>query len=98
MSENIQVPTEVDSAAEIKQLHDINLQALAADLAQVLSNHVGGEFDVTLTKLEHTKPGFVGDKIILNFLVEDESHMERYSLSKKGRRFESLRTFSPLSS
>lgn len=68
------------SAAELKQLHDINLKALADDLAEVLSKHVGGQFAVRLTKLEHTNPGYVNDKVRLDFLVEDISHMERFSL------------------
>jgi hypothetical protein len=64
----------------IKRLHDLNLQALSDDVAKVLSKHVGGEFEVTLTKLEHTDPGFVKDKVILQFRVEDKSFMDRFTM------------------
>lgn len=91
MSENIEIAAEVDPAAEVKQLHDLNLKALADDLAQVLSNHVGGTFEADLTKLEHTHLGFLDDRLILNFSIKDESHFERYQLTKEGGFFSRIK-------
>ena len=74
----------MEAVAEVKQLHDLNLKALADDLAEVLSKHVGGNFTAKVTKLEHTNPGFIDDKLLLNFRIEDKSHMERFRAANPG--------------
>lgn len=49
--------TETVAMCSTKELDEINPKALADALAIALSEQLGGEFGVTLTKLENTKPG-----------------------------------------
>jgi hypothetical protein len=71
----------------MKQINDLNLAALASGLSEALTKEIGGEFYVTVTKLERTNPDFTDDKLHLSFVVDDVSHMERCSESPKGKRF-----------
>jgi hypothetical protein len=68
----------VDSpATTLKELDDINPKALADSLALALSEQVGGDFRVSLTKLEQTHPGCGDNKLVLHFHVKDESFILR---------------------
>ncbi len=62
---------------DYKDIADINLKTLVDDLAVVLSNQVGGRFSVITKKAEQTNPGFSNNKLILEFVVEDESAFQR---------------------
>lgn len=65
--------TETTETLNFKELEEISIKSLADAVSNELSQQVGGEFKVTLTKLEHTNPGFVHDKLVLQFHVEDKS-------------------------
>jgi hypothetical protein len=69
--------TETVAVRSTKELEEINPKALADALADALSQQLGGEFHVTLTKLEHTKPGAVDPGLVLQFHVKDESWSTR---------------------
>jgi len=53
------------------------MKALSDCVAKALSEQLGGDFDVELTKLERTHPGFSDDKLILQFHVKDGSWVLR---------------------
>ena len=63
--------TETVAVRSIKELDEINPKALADALALALGEQLGGEFGVTLTKLEHTKPGAIDPGLVLQFHVKD---------------------------
>jgi hypothetical protein len=61
----------------LKNLNEISMKALSDCVAKALSEQLGGDFDVELTKLERTHPGFSDDKLILQFHVKDGSWVLR---------------------
>jgi hypothetical protein len=65
--------TETVAVRSTKELGEINPKALADALAIALGEQLGGQFGVTLTKLEHTKPEAVDPGLVLQFHVKDES-------------------------
>jgi hypothetical protein len=71
MSDNAETTT------EIKKLHDLNLQSVADDFSVLLTKHVGGVFEVTPTKMEHTHYGYGNDRVIFQFSVDDRSSIQR---------------------
>jgi hypothetical protein len=77
---------EEEQAEELKSLNDVNLQALADDIAEVFSKNVGGVFNVVVTKFEHTNPNNAfQDRIILHMAVEDESWPSRKDFNRRSR-------------
>ena len=65
--------TKTVAVRSTKELGEINPKALSDALAIALGEQLGGQFGVTLTKLEHTKPGAVDPSLVLQFHVTDES-------------------------
>ena len=61
----------------LKNLNEISMKALSDCVAKALSEQLGGDFDVELTKLERTHHGFSDDKLILQFHVKDGSWVLR---------------------
>lgn len=67
MTENVDL-----ASTTTKELDEINTKALADSLALALSEQVGGEFKVSLTKLERTNL-----ELVLQFHVKDKNSLER---------------------
>ncbi len=66
----------------MKQINDLSLAALSSGLSKALSDELGGNFDVTVQKLERSEGGFGNNKLLLSFVVNDVSHWARYIASK----------------
>lgn len=77
---NFSMTTEqVPDPESLKDIEEINPKELSDVLASALAEQVGGKFKVFLTKLEHTQPGTTGNRILLNFRIEDESTFYRWT-------------------
>jgi hypothetical protein len=68
----------VVEVTELRQLDDLNLKALSADIAEVLGKHLGGEFGVRISNLDHTHVGFSDDQLSMRFHITDKSWSERF--------------------
>lgn len=78
------MPEDTEINKELKKLHDLNLQTLADEFAELLSKHVGGEFKVTPIKMEHTHYGYGNDSVVFEFSVRDMSWLLRISNRSDG--------------
>jgi hypothetical protein len=63
---------------EIKQLDDLNLKILAEDIAAVLSKHVGGDFEVRVSNLDHSNVGGLDDQLAMRFVIKNKSWFVRH--------------------
>jgi hypothetical protein len=70
---------------ELKELDDINLKALAADIAEVFGKHVGGRFEIAVSSLEHTHHGFTDNQMFMRFHITDKSWSERFVRHRMNR-------------
>ncbi|MGD0095478.1 MAG: hypothetical protein ABSB60_03225 [Terracidiphilus sp.] len=57
----------------VKKFDSINLEELSGVLATTLQSQLGGIPEVSVTKLEHTKPGESDNGLVLQFLVKEGS-------------------------
>lgn len=69
----------------MKQINDLSLAGLASGLSKMLSDDLGGEFEVAVQKFERTEKDAFREYIALNFVVTDRSTFRRYEESRQGR-------------
>lgn len=65
--------TENNGFSVVKKFDSINLEALSEVLAATLRSQIGGIPDVSVIKLEHTKPGERDNGLVLQFLIKERS-------------------------
>ncbi len=70
--------SEASEAVEIRQPDQIDFHLLTEQLADILSQQIGGVFRVSLQRYEITRPGPLQSEMSLTFHVTDHSAMERF--------------------
>ncbi len=80
----------------MKQITELSLATLASSMSQILSDELGGDFDVCVQKLERVDAGAYSTKLLINFVVNDESAIERSFLRSRHGWFDEVAPNSPI--
>jgi hypothetical protein len=85
--------TENNDFSTVKNFDSINLEELSEVLATALKSQLGGIPKVSVTKLEHTKPGERDNGLVLQFLVKEgslEAQILRWTARESGQSAEQV--------
>jgi hypothetical protein len=87
MNINTEQPETVPSDSAFKYLTDLNLKQVAADFGEILTKHLGGEFDVTTSHflmLKGAENPLEDGKFKIEFVAKDKSNIHRPAWQRIG--------------